>query len=82
MKLPKVKLVVAIEPDTPIHEAATEMIDLAKRLGAALTFEFGGTWWTVTGTDRPADLVRQLEEKAKEMQATRWPPRPVRRNRK
>jgi len=82
MKLPTVKLVVAIEPDTSIHEAATELIELAKRLGAALIFEFGGTWWTVTSTDKADDLVKKLEEKAKEMQATRWPPRPVRRNRK
>ena len=76
MKPPTLKLVVAIEPDTTIPEAATELIALAKHLGAALTFEFGGEWWTVTGTDSPGDLVKKLEQKAQTLQVTRWPPKP------
>jgi hypothetical protein len=77
MKPSKVKLVVFVEPNTPIRDAATELIELARRLGASLIFEFGGKWWTVTGTDTPDDLVKALEEKAQELQTARWRPKPM-----
>ena len=74
----KIKLVALITPGTSIRDAAAEMIELAKRLDVALTFEFGGEQLTATGTDTPDDIVRQLDEMSKisEFRTRKFPPRP------